>query len=136
MLMYYLTQEAVIKFFEISTYQLLIIIISNLDFHKTSMFLIKSTSEIMMIKKSIKINIFKISVYLDPLMKFFISPVEINFKNRYFQTFRFILNPFNREDFFMKYTFEIFTKIETNWKERPTDSKFWFTSVYFNREVF
>ena len=69
-------------------------------------------------------------------MKFFISPVEIIFKNRYFQKFRFILNPFNREVFFMKSTFEIIKKVETNRKKRLNVSKFWFTSVHFNREVF
>ena len=56
----------------------------------------------MMIKKSIKINIFKISSYLDPFREVFVSPVEITVKNRYFQKFRFILNPLNRGKFFDK----------------------------------
>ena len=49
-------------------------------FTKLQCSFIKSTSEIMIIKKSIKINIFKISVYLDPLNEVFISLVEIILK--------------------------------------------------------
>ena len=56
-------------------------------------------------------------------MKFFISLVEIILKNRYFQKFRFILNPFNRKMFLIK-------------RLKQVVSKFWFTSFYFNREVF
>ena len=53
-------------------------------------------------------------------MKFFISPVEIILKNQYFQKFKFILNPFNRTIFLIK-------------RLKQVVSKFWFTSVYFNR---
>ena len=54
-------------------------------------------------------------------MKFFISLVEIILKNQYFQKFRFILNPINRKIFLIK-------------RLKQVVSKFWFTSVYFNRE--
>ena len=66
----------------------------------------------MMIKKSIKIHIFKILVYLDPFCEFFLSHQLKLLKNQYFQKFRFILNLFDKESFFMKSTFEINTKIE------------------------
>ena len=56
-------------------------------------------------------------------MKFFISLVEIILKNRYFQKFRFILNPFNRKTILIK-------------RLKQVVSKFWFTSVYFNRGSF
>ena len=54
--------------FEIQS--ILIVIMSNLDLNKTSMFFIKFTSEIIMIKKSIKIDISTISVSWYTLIHF------------------------------------------------------------------
>ena len=73
MLMYHLTQEAITKLFEIS---ILLTLHHNFKCgfsQNFNVFLIKSTSEIMMINKSIKINIFKISVYLDSFCETFLS---------------------------------------------------------------
>ena len=113
MLIYYLTQEAIIKFLKYQTYQLLITIISNLDFHKTSMFLIKSTSEIIMIKKSIKINIYKISVYLDPLNKvFYLISWNCLWKLIFSKKIRFILKPFNRKVFLWNPHLKLLKKIK------------------------